>query len=221
MSAYAESRGKRLFTHQHLESAFAARRLGDSVQEGARRGGAEIATNTRVTGFDVERGRITAVETDTGRVEAEIVVNAGGMFAKELGALAGVNVPIVPMAHEYLVTKPSGLPLDMPTMRDPSLLVYFRPESGGLVMGGYERHPAPWGLDGIPEDFNGQLLPEDWERFEELMTNAVFRVPELEDAEVVRLVNGPEAFTPDGEFVVKSQDANHPIGSAVNRHVLA
>ena len=88
------------------------------------------------------------------------------------------------MAHEYLVTKPSGVPPAVPTMRDPSLLVYFRGESGGLVMGGYERSPAPWGLDGIPSDFNGQLLPEDWERFEELMTNAVVRVPELEEAEV-------------------------------------
>ena len=91
-------------------------------------------------------------------------------------------------------------------MRDPSLLVYFRGESGGLVMGGYERHPAPWGLDGIPADFNGQLLPEDWERFEELLTNAVVRVPELEEAEVVKLVNGPEAFTPDGEFILGETD---------------
>ena len=173
-----------------------------ALAEGARRRGAEIATNTRVTGIAVERGRVRAVETDRGTVETGIVVNAGGMFAAEIGRLAGVTVPIVPMAHEYLITKPSGLPLDMPTMRDPSLLVYFRTESGGLVMGGYERSPAPWGLDGIPDDFNGRLLDEDWPRFEELMTNAVVRVPSLEDAEVVRLVNGPEAFTPDGEFVL-------------------
>src|SRR5262249_45808554 len=140
--------------------------------------------------------------TDKGEIEAEVVVNAGGMFAKELGALAGVVVPVVPFAHEYLITKPSGLPTEMPTMRDPSLLVYFRPESGGLVMGGYERHPAPWGLDGIPPDFNGKLLAEDWPRFEELMENALVRVPSLADAEGIRLVNGPEAFTPDGEFVL-------------------
>ena len=126
-----------------------------ALAEGARRNGAEIATNTRVTAIPVERGRVVGVSTDKGDIEAEIVVNAGGMFAAELGRLAGVTVPIVPMAHEYLVTRPSGLPLDMPTMRDPSLLVYFRPESGGLVMGGYERDPAPWSLDGIPPDFNG------------------------------------------------------------------
>jgi glycine cleavage system T protein len=173
-----------------------------ALAEGARRRGAEIATQTRVTAIGVENGRVTGVEIDQGSVEADVVVNAGGMFAGEIGRLAGVNVPVIPMAHEYLITKPSGVPLDVPTMRDPSLLVYFRGESGGLVMGGYERHPASWGLDGIPHDFNGQLLPEDWERFEELMTNAVVRVPELEEAEVVQLVNGPEAFTPDGEFIL-------------------
>ena len=173
-----------------------------ALAEGARRGGAEIYQQTRVTGIAVERGRVTGVVTDQGEIEAEVVVNAGGMFAKEIGALAGVNVPVVPMAHEYLVTKPSGLPLDMPTMRDPSLLVYFRPESGGLIMGGYERHPAPWSLDGIPPDFNGKLLAEDWPRFEELMENALVRVPSLEDMEVIRLINGPEAFTPDGEFIL-------------------
>ncbi|HEY5057550.1 MAG TPA: FAD-dependent oxidoreductase [Gaiellaceae bacterium] len=173
-----------------------------ALAEGARRGGAEIYQHTRVTGISVERGRVTGVVTEQGAIEAGVVVNAGGMFAKELGALAGVNVPVVPMAHEYLVTKPADLPLDMPTMRDPSLLVYFRPESGGLIMGGYERHPAPWSLDGIPPDFNGKLLAEDWPRFEELMTNAVVRVPSLEEMEVIRLINGPEAFTPDGEFIL-------------------
>ncbi len=177
-----------------------------ALAEGARRRGAEIATNTRVTGIRVERGRVLGIETDKGDVEAEVVVNAGGMFAGEIGRLAGVNVPVIPMAHEYLVTKPSGVPLDVPTIRDPSLLVYFRGESGGLVMGGYERNPAPWGLDGIPPDFNGRLLPEDWERFEELMTNALVRVPDLEEAEVVKLVNGPEAFTPDGEFILGESD---------------
>ena len=177
-----------------------------ALAEGARRRGAEIATNTRVTGIRVERGRVTGVETDRGPVETEIVVNAGGMFAAELGRLAGVTVPVVPMAHEYLITRPSGLPLDMPTMRDPSLLVYFRPESGGLIMGGYERDPAPWSLDGIPADFNGKLLEEDWPRFEPLLENAIRRVPTLEEMEVVRLINGPEAFTPDNEFILGPTD---------------
>ena len=170
--------------------------------EGARRRGAEINEDTRVTGIEVKDGRVRRVVTDKGDIETELVVDAGGMFAPEIGRMAGVNVPLVPFAHEYLITRPSGLPLDMPTMRDPSLLVYYRPESGGLIMGGYERNPAPWGLDGIPADFNGRLLEADWDRFEPLMTNAIVRTPSLKDAEVVRLVNGPEAFTPDGEFIL-------------------
>jgi glycine cleavage system T protein len=177
-----------------------------ALAEGARRRGAEINTATRVTGIRVAKGRVAGVETELGEIETEIVVNAGGMYAQEIGAFAGVNVPIVPMAHEYLITKPVGLSLDMPTMRDPSLLVYFRPESGGLVMGGYERRCAPWGLAGIPGDFNSRLLEEDWPRFEELMRNAVVRVPSLEEMEVIRLINGPEAFTPDGEFILGPSD---------------
>jgi len=173
-----------------------------ALAEGARRGGAEIATQTRVTGIRVEQGRTTGVETDKGAIETEVVVDAGGIFAGEIGRLAGVNVPVIPMAHEYLITRPAGVPLEVPTLRDPSLLVYFRGESGGLVMGGYERHPAPWALDGIPPDFNGRLLEEDWPRFEELMENALVRVPSLADMEVIRLINGPEAFTPDGEFIL-------------------
>ncbi|MFL5931168.1 MAG: FAD-dependent oxidoreductase, partial [Gaiellaceae bacterium] len=177
-----------------------------ALAEGARRGGAEIATQTRVTAVDVHENRVRAVDTDKGRIETEIAVDAGGMFAAEIGTLAGVVVPVVPMAHEYLITRPAGVPLDLPTMRDPSLLVYFRGESGGLVMGGYERNPAAWGLDGIPPDFNGKLLEEDWDRFEELLQNAIVRVPMLAEAEVVRLVNGPEAFTPDGEFILGPTD---------------
>ena len=170
--------------------------------EGARRRGAEIDEDTRTTGIEVSDGRVRRVVTDRGDIDTELVVDAGGMFAPEIGRMVGVNVPLVPFAHEYLITRPSGLPLDMPTMRDPSLLVYYRPESGGLIMGGYERKPAPWGLDGIPADFNGRLLEPDWDRFEPLMTNAIVRTPSLKDAEVVRLVNGPEAFTPDGEFIL-------------------
>ena len=173
-----------------------------ALVEGARRRGAEICEDTRVTGIEVRDGRVRRVITDRGDIDTELVVNAGGMFAPEIGRMVGVNVPLIPMAHEYLITKPSGLPLDMPTMRDPSLLVYYRPESGGLIMGGYERDPAPWGLDGIPADFNGRLLEPDWDRFEPLMTNAIVRTPSIKDAQVVRLVNGPEAFTPDNEFIL-------------------
>jgi 4-methylaminobutanoate oxidase (formaldehyde-forming) len=173
-----------------------------ALAKGARQRGATILTETRVTGIRVERGRVSGVETDRGFIECEVVVNAGGIYAHEIGQLAGVHVPIIPMAHQYVITKDAGLPRDMPTMRDPSRLVYFRGESGGLVAGGYERNPVPWGLEGIASDFNNQLLAEDWDRFADLYEAATLRVPVLANAEIVTLINGPEAFTPDGEFIL-------------------
>jgi 4-methylaminobutanoate oxidase (formaldehyde-forming) len=182
-----------------------------ALAEGAREGGCQIFTHTRVTGVDVRDGRVRGVQTDRGSIEAEVVVNAGGMFAAEIGRLAGVRVPVVPFAHEYLVTQPfreraaGDDRVHLPTLRDPDLLVYFREEGDGLVMGGYERHSAPWalderGLDRIAPDFNGRLLEEDWPRFEEIAVNSRRRVPAMEDVRVTRLINGPEAFTPDNEF---------------------
>ncbi len=180
-----------------------------ALAEGAREGGCRIYTHTRVTGIDVEAGRVRGVQTEWGPIEAEVVVNAGGMFAAEIGRLAGVRVPVVPFAHEYLVTQPFRERDEghLPTLRDPDLLVYYREEGGGLVMGGYERHSAPWslrpdGLDAIPPDFNGILLEEDWDRFEEIAVNSRKRVPAMEDVKVTRLINGPEAFTPDNEFLL-------------------
>jgi glycine cleavage system aminomethyltransferase T/glycine/D-amino acid oxidase-like deaminating enzyme len=179
-----------------------------ALAEGARQGGCRVFTHSRVTGIDVERGRVRGVQTQWGDVEAEIVVNAGGMFAAELGRMAGVRVPVVPFAHEYLVTQPfreRAAGEHLPTLRDPDLLIYFREEGAGLVMGGYERASAPWSLDQhlldrIPEDFNGRLLEEDWPRFEEIARNSSRRVPAMEEVKVTRLINGPEAFTPDNEF---------------------
>ncbi|HLL91348.1 MAG TPA: FAD-dependent oxidoreductase [Solirubrobacteraceae bacterium] len=190
--------------------------LTGALAEGARVGGARIFTHTRVTGIDVDdsvpgHARVRGVQTEWGPIEAEVIVNAGGMFAAEIGRLAGVRVPIVPFAHEYLVTQPfrelvaGEQRAHLPTLRDPDLLIYFREEGGGLVMGGYERHCAPWALDehlrdAIPSDFNGRLLEEDWPRFEEIAANSRKRVPVMDEITVTRLINGPEAFTPDNEF---------------------
>jgi 4-methylaminobutanoate oxidase (formaldehyde-forming) len=187
--------------------------LTTALVEGAREGGCRVFTHTRVTGIDVDeriaaQPRVRGVQTEWGPIEAEVVVNAGGMFAAELGRLAGVRVPIVPFAHEYLVTQPFRERAGgehMPTLRDPDLLIYFREEGGGLVMGGYERDSAPWSLDehlrdAIPADFNGRLLEEDWPRFEQIAKNSSRRVPVMDDITVTRLINGPEAFTPDNEF---------------------
>jgi glycine cleavage system aminomethyltransferase T/glycine/D-amino acid oxidase-like deaminating enzyme len=170
---------------------------------GAKDRGVTVEAGVTVDGFDVGRGRVRAVHTDHGTVEAETVVLACGMYTTDVAALAGVHVPIIPFAHQYVVTKPiDGVTDALPQLRDPDNLVYFRRESGGLVFGGYERNPSPWSVDGIPADFNNRLLPEDWDRFAPLFENAIRRVPAVEHVEIVRLVNGPEGFTPDNEFVL-------------------
>lgn len=173
----------------------------------ARDGGAVICPHTRVWAIDTARGRVTGVHTDRGPVECEVVVNCGGMFAAEIGRMVDVRVPVVPMSHQYLVTEGFFERGDrpLPTLRDPDLLVYYRQELDGLVMGGYERHCAPWTAsaqryDAVPVDFNGRLLPEDWDRFLEITENSQIRVPTLADVGVRKLINGPEAFTPDNEF---------------------
>ncbi len=179
-----------------------------SLAKGARAGGVLIATNTRVTGIEVDEGKVHAVVTDAGRIEADIVVNAAGMYAAEIGRMADVRIPVVPFSHQYLVT--SGFREDddlvsLPTLRDPDLLVYFRQDVRGLVMGGYERNSKAAFLnsddvDLIPKDFNGRLLDEDWERFEEIAANSSRRVPAMKDVPIRKLINGPEGFTPDNEF---------------------
>jgi 4-methylaminobutanoate oxidase (formaldehyde-forming) len=173
----------------------------------ARAAGVQIFTHTNVVGVDVTDNRITGVRTDRGDIACEVAVNCGGMFAAEIGRLVDVRIPLVPMSHQYLVTEaflPQGA-ATLPTLRDPDLLVYYRQEVAGLVMGGYERAPEPWAAseasyDAIPPGFNGRLLPENWPRFEELMHNAQVRVPAMAEIGIRRVINGPEAFTPDNEF---------------------
>jgi 4-methylaminobutanoate oxidase (formaldehyde-forming) len=194
-----------------------------ALAAGARSRGATLAPRTRVTGIRVERGHVRGVETEGGAIGADVVVNAGGMFAPEIGRMAGVNVPIVPFAHQYLVTEPvDGVTPKLPQLRDPDNLVYFRPEARGLVMGGYERNPAPWSLDGIPADFNGRLLAPDWRRFDEISAGSLRRVPAMAHAGVVRLINGPEGFTPDNEFILgESEVRGFFVAAGLSAHGIA
>jgi glycine cleavage system aminomethyltransferase T/glycine/D-amino acid oxidase-like deaminating enzyme len=188
-----------------------------ALADGARRGGCRIFTGTRVTGIEVKDGRVRGVRTEKGDIAAEVVVDAGGMFAAEIGRMAGVRVPLLPMSHQYLVTQPLDAVREargsgqerrsLPTLRDPDLLVYYREDGDGLVMGGYERRSEPaflphgtGGFDAIPPDFNGRLLEEEWDRFEEITRNSERRVPAMAEVKVTKLINGPEAFTPDNEF---------------------
>ena len=179
----------------------------------ARAAGVRIAQHTRVTAIGTVEGRhgrrVTGVRTDRGDpghvIECDVVVNCGGMFAAEIARLVDVRIPVVPMSHQYVVTAPlpaGSLPAHtLPSLRDPDLLVYYRQEIDGLVMGGYERDSAPaWPSLSPPPDFNGKLLTPDWDRFAEIVENSQVRVPLLADVGVVSMINGPEGFTPDNEF---------------------
>jgi glycine cleavage system aminomethyltransferase T/glycine/D-amino acid oxidase-like deaminating enzyme len=181
-------------------------RLCTALAAGARAAGVRIAQQTRVVDFATVDGphgrRVVGVRTSSGDVECEAVVVCGGMYAAEIAALVDVRIPVVPMSHQYVVTAPvPGMPARLPSLRDPDLLVYYRQEIDGLVMGGYERRSAPaWPGHVPPADFNGKLLAPDWDRFAEIAENAAVRVPALADIGLASTINGPEGFTPDNEF---------------------
>ncbi|MFI4868374.1 MAG: FAD-dependent oxidoreductase [Steroidobacterales bacterium] len=174
-----------------------------SLAKGARARGVRIFEDTCVLGFEFERARVSAVLTSRGRIACEIVVNCAGQWARQIGRLAGVNVPLVSVQHQYLITDAiPGVTPGLPTLRDPDRLTYFKEEVGGLVMGGYEPNPRPWAVDGFPDNFNFQLLQPDWEHFHPILEQAMARVPLLAAAGAKELINGPESFTPDGNFIL-------------------
>src|SRR5439155_9198716 len=174
-----------------------------ALAKGARNGGATIVENVTVTAIHRQNGAATGVSTDRGDIACDVVVNCGGMWGREVGRLAGVNVPLHASEHFYIVTEPMpGVTRELPVLRDTDGYIYVREEVGGLLMGGFEPVAKPWGMEGIPADFAFSLLPEDWEHFQVLMERAVLRIPALESAPVRRHVNGPESFTPDGRFLL-------------------
>jgi 4-methylaminobutanoate oxidase (formaldehyde-forming) len=177
--------------------------LTQSLAKGARDLGVKIVQGVRVTGVSVLNGCISGITTTAGPISCSVLVNCTGQWARAFGAMAGVNVPLHSAEHFYIVTERiAGVHPMLPVMRDPDGCIYFKEEVGGLVMGGFEPKAKPWGMDGIPEKFEFQLLPEDWDQFEPLMQNAIHRVPALEKAGVKTLLNGPESFTPDGNFIL-------------------
>ncbi|MBB3769904.1 4-methylaminobutanoate oxidase (formaldehyde-forming) [Angulomicrobium tetraedrale] len=174
-----------------------------ALAKGARMAGVTIAEEIGVEAIEVEHGRVRAVVTTAGRIACEKLVICAGMWSRALGQLAGVNIPLVPVQHQYMVTEPiPGVPRNLPTLRDPDRLTYYKEEVGGLVAGGYEPNPIPWAMRGIPDGFHFQLLQEDWEHFEPTMNLMLGRVPALESAGIKQLINGPESFTPDGNFIL-------------------
>ena len=195
-----------------------------SIAKGARDNGIVIKEGIRVTGIDVKDGRVAGVQTSAGPVACEYVVNCGGQWAKQIGQMAGVSVPLQSVQHQYMLTEPiAEVSSDLPTLRDPDRLTYFKEEVGGLVMGGYEFNPIPWAEDGIPQDFEFTLLDSNWNHFENLMQNALMRVPALADAGVKQLTNGPESFTPDGNFILGEapEVRNFYVGAGFNAFGIA
>ena len=174
-----------------------------SLAKGARNRGVAIHEGVEVTGVTVEHGRVVGVRTAQGDVRCEVLVNCAGQWARQFGKLAGVNVPLYSAEHFYIVTsKIAGVHPMLPVMRDPDGFIYYKEEVGGLVMGGFEPVAKPWKVDPIPASFQFELLGEDWDQFEPLMKNAIHRTPCLETAEIKMLLNGPESFTPDGNFIL-------------------
>ncbi|HEX9905397.1 MAG TPA: FAD-dependent oxidoreductase [Propylenella sp.] len=174
-----------------------------ALARGARSAGVTIREETPVTGIRTADGAVIGVDSAAGFVACEKLVIAAGQWSRAVGQMAGVNVPIVSVQHQYLITEPiPGVSSSLPTLRDPDRLTYYKEEVGGLAMGGYEPNPLPWAEHGIPDGFHYTLLDSDWDHFAPVMELALPRVPSLEKAGIKQLINGPESFTPDGNFIL-------------------
>ena len=174
-----------------------------SLAKGARMHGAKIAENIRVTGFTMDGDRITAVQTDQGAIACDTVVNCAGQWARQVGAMAGINVPLHPVKHQYVITEAiAGLSAGAPTLRDPDRRTYFKEEVGGLAFGGYEPNPQPLPTGPVATDQPFKLYDDDFDHFEQHMMQAIARIPALETAGVKQMINGAESFTPDGNFIL-------------------
>jgi 4-methylaminobutanoate oxidase (formaldehyde-forming) len=198
--------------------------IAQSLAKGARMHGAEIREGVRVTGFEIAGRRVTAVITDQGRIGCEKVVNCGGQWARQIGAMAAVNVPLQPVKHHYVITeKLDGLATDIATVRDPDRRTYFKEEVGGLVFGGYEPDPVPWTLGDVPHEFAFQLFEDDWDHFEQHIAQALPRIPALEKTGIKKMIHGPESFTPDGNFILGAAPGlqNFFVGAGFNAFGIA
>ena len=174
-----------------------------ALAKGARNYGAKIIQGVKVTDIHQTDGRVTGVMTDQGPIEADYVVNAGGMWAREIGAMAGVAVPLHACEHFYIVTEGiDGLTSNLPVLRVPDECAYYKEDAGKILLGAFEPNSKPWGMDGIPEDFEFDSLPEDFDHFEPILERAVERFPVLAEAGIQTFFNGPESFTPDDRYIL-------------------
>jgi glycine cleavage system aminomethyltransferase T/glycine/D-amino acid oxidase-like deaminating enzyme len=174
-----------------------------ALAQGAKMRGAVIVENTKVTRILIEHGRAAGVATDVGTLRADIVVICAGMWSRDLAAAVGVTVPLHAAEHFYIVTEPiAGLPTGLPVLRVPDECAYYKEDAGKILMGCFEPVAKPWGMDGIPEEFSFDTLPEDYEHFEPILDAAVHRLPALATAGIQLFFNGPESFTPDDRYYI-------------------
>ncbi|MCZ4279482.1 FAD-dependent oxidoreductase [Kiloniella laminariae] len=171
-----------------------------ALAKGARIGGATIIEGIKVEDVITAGGKVTGVVTDQGEITAEVVVNCGGMWARQIARKVGVNVPLHAAEHYYIVTEPIADLPKLPTLRDPDGYNYYKEDAGKLLIGCFEPNAVPWGHKGIPESFCFDELPENWDQFTPALENAMARIPLLESAGIHTFFNGPESFTPDNRF---------------------
>jgi 4-methylaminobutanoate oxidase (formaldehyde-forming) len=174
-----------------------------ALAKGARNRGVRIIENVKVTGITKKGGRVTGVTTASGAIEADCVVNAAGIWGREVGRLAGVNVPLMACEHFYVVTEPvAGMPKNLPVLRVPDECAYYKEDAGKILLGFFEPRSKPWGVDGIPEDFEFGTLPDDTEHIGPELEKAMRRMPALADTGIHTFFNGPESFTPDNRYIL-------------------
>jgi 4-methylaminobutanoate oxidase (formaldehyde-forming) len=174
-----------------------------ALAKGAQMRGATLIENARVLEVIKENGRAVGVRTNQGTIKSEFVVLTGGMWARELGLRCGVNIPLYPVEHHYVVTEPLADAFDeLPVARDPDLCLYFRGEGDAVMLGAFQALSKPWMVDRVPDNFSFQLLEPDWEKFSEPLKNGRHRIPALRNCKFAKFVNGPESFTPDNNFIM-------------------
>ncbi len=174
-----------------------------AMAKGARMDGATLLEGVKVTAIRQTNGRVSGVATDRGEIACEYVVNCAGMWGREIGKMAGVSVPLHAAEHFYIITEAlDGVSREMPTLRDPDGFAYYREEVGGVMFGGFEPVAKPWGMDGIPEDFEFSLLEDDWDHFAVFMEPGLSLIPALETAQIKSMTNGPESFTRDNRYLL-------------------
>ena len=174
-----------------------------ALAKGARNFGVTIIEDLKVNSIETNDGKVKAVRTHQGLINANYIVNAGGMWGQEIGNMAGASVPLHACEHFYIVTEPiDNLTPELPVLRVPDECAYYKEDAGKILLGAFEPNSKPWGGDGIPEDFEFDSLPEDFDHFEPILERAVKRFPFLDKAGIKTFFNGPESFTVDNRYLL-------------------